>query len=68
MHGIILMRFSTLIHYKLIEEKKYAFYYCSAIILYSLHSIYGSAKHRKKHTTGPTYLECNAKRSTDVSF
>ena len=61
MHGIILMRFSTLTHYKLIEEKKDAFYYYSAIILYSLHSIYGSARYRKKHTTGSTYLECDAK-------
>ena len=58
------MRFSTLTYHKLIEEKKDAFNYCSAIILYGLHYINGSAKHRKKHTTGSTYLECDAKRFT----
>jgi hypothetical protein len=50
MHGIILMHYSTLIYHKLIEEKKDALSYCSAIILYSLHSIYGSAEHRRKYT------------------
>jgi hypothetical protein len=37
MHGIILMRFSTLSHYKLIEEKKDALYYCFAIIVNGFH-------------------------------
>ena len=68
MHGIIFMRFSTLANYKLIEEKKDALYYCIAIILYNLHSIYCSAEYRKKHTTGSTYLEYDAKRFTHNSF